>query len=349
MIEPVNEIERGVTRKNYLSSIAPRWCPGCGSHALFKSLTDAFAELKIPNEKLAVISGIGCSSRSPYYVESYGFHSIHGRAPAVAQGVKLANPELSVWITTGDGDALAIGGNHFTHLMRRNPNIKLILFNNEIYGLTKGQASPTSYVGQKTKTTKFGNIERPVRPLSQAISSGATFAARLADTDGAQMTRVMVEAGKHKGVSFIEVLINCVIYADGVWEQVSSKQYKPENTIRLEHGKPMLFGVSSEKGIVLEGLRPKVVKIGENGITKENILVHDIHNPNLSYILANMTFPEFPMPLGIFQQLEQPCYDDLMQDQAQSVTAKLGEGDIFKLLKSGDIWRIDENGTVHSA
>lgn len=345
-MEEINGTERGVTRKDYLSSIAPRWCAGCGAHALFKNLTEAFVELRIPKDKLAIISGIGCSSRFPYYVESYGFHSIHGRAPTMAQGAKLANPELSVWVTTGDGDALAIGGNHFTHIMRRNPDIKVILFNNQIYGLTKGQASPTSHLTQKTKTTKFGNIERPVKPLSQALSAGATFAARVADTDGSYITQVMVEAGKHRGIAFIEVLINCVIFADGAWTPVSDKQYKAENTIRLEHGKPLVFGANQEKGIVLEGLCPRVARIGENGVRREDILVHDEKNSALAYVLSQMSYPEYPMIFGIAHRAEEPCYGKLVEDQAAAVTAKLGKGDIFKLLKSGDIWHVDEKGNV---
>ena len=249
----MNTNNEALKRKDYLSDNQPKWCPACGCHALFKQMTAAFADLQIPPEKLCIVSGIGCSSRFPYYVESYGFHSLHGRAPTMAQGIKMANPDLSVWVTTGDGDALSIGGNHFVHMMRRNPDINLVLFNNEVYGLTKGQLSPTSRAGLKTKTSKFGSVENPVTPLTTAIACGATFAARVTDTDGDLVKEVLVAAANHKGVSIVEVTISCVIFTPGIFDDVSDKKMKAENTIRLDPGKPLIFGADREKGIMRDG------------------------------------------------------------------------------------------------
>ncbi len=335
-----------ISRKEYLSDIAPKWCPGCGSHALLRQMTEAFLELKIPREKLVIVSGIGCSSRFPYYIESYGYHSIHGRAPTVAQGIKIVNDELSVWVTTGDGDGLSIGGNHFLHLMRRNPDINLVIFNNQIYALTKGQLSPTSQMGLKTKTSKFGSVENPVKPLTIAIASGATFVARILDSDGERAKEVLTSAAKHKGVSVVEVLINCVIYTSGVWGEVADSKNNPDAVLRLEAGKPMLFG--NDKGLIRKNGRLMVAKIGENGVTEKDIVVHNPKeiDSTYAYELSQLDYPEYPMPLGILRNVSKPTYNEILKTQENEVTAKLGKGDVFKLLKSGDAWKVEEDGSI---
>lgn len=322
------ETQNKLTRKDFLSAVDPRWCPGCGCYAVFSKITSLMPTLGIPREKFAVISGIGCSSRFPYYVNAYGFHTIHGRAPAVAMGLKLANPDLSVWMMTGDGDALSIGGNHFVHLMRRNADIKVILFNNQIYGLTKGQASPTTTLGTKTKTTPGGAFDRPMQPLSMALAAGATFAARAHDMDGELLTEVLTAAANHKGIAFVEVMLNCVIFNDGAFEPIINKSVRAETTIRLKHGQPIVFGAENNKGIRMDNFKPEVAKVGE----AKDILVHDIHaqDSSMAYMLSQFNHPAMPVPFGIFRQVELPSYE-------QNHLIK-GEVDLDKVLKSGTTW-----------
>ena len=331
------------TPKDFKSDQEVRWCPGCGDHAVLSAVQKALSELGIPKEKFAFISGIGCSSRFPYYMDTYGFHSIHGRAAAIATGVKTANPELSVWNITGDGDALAIGGNHFIHAVRRNIDIKIILFNNEIYGLTKGQYSPTSEKGLVTKTSPFGTVEEPFSVGEMVIGAKGKFFARTFDSNVALSTQIFVEAAKHKGTSVVEVLQNCVIFNDGIHDAVTGREVRDERTIVLKDGQPMLFGKNNDKGLVLEGLKLKVVRLGENGITEKDILVHDSHEPNpgIQYMLANMRYPEYPVALGVIRSVEGHTYEADVEEQIANIrkTAKIRCMD--DLLKSGSTWKVE--------
>src|SRR6476620_11893133 len=294
-------------RQDFMTDQEVRWCPGCGDYSILAQTQKTLPDLKIPRENFVFVSGIGCSSRFPYYVNSYGFHSIHGRAPAVATGIKAARPELSVWVITGDGDALSIGGNHFMHVSRRNLDINIILFNNRIYGLTKGQYSPTSEFGKKTKSTPAGTIDYPINPLSLAIANEATFVGRSIDVDVKHLSTVLTQAAHHKGVSFVEVFQNCNIFNDGAFKHFTEREHREDRTINLEHGKPMIFGKDRNKGIRLNGIKLEVVELG-NGITEADLLVHDAHSsdPCLAYMLARMDYPEFPVPIGIFHAVGKP-------------------------------------------
>ena len=331
------------TPKDFKSDQEVRWCPGCGDHAVLSSVQRALPDLGIPKEKFVFISGIGCSSRFPYYMDTYGFHSIHGRASAIASGVKTANPDLSVWQITGDGDALAIGGNHFIHVIRRNIDINIILFNNEIYGLTKGQYSPTSTKGIITKTSPFGTIEEPFSVGELVIGAKGKFFARTIDTNISLSTQIYTEAAKHKGTSVIEVLQNCVIFNDGIHDTVADKEVRDDRTLILKHGQPMIFGKNSDKGLILDGLKLKVVKIGEKGISEKNIIVHDAteSNPGIQYMLANMRYPEFPVALGVIRSVEGITYDNAMQEQISEIkkTAKIKCMD--DLLMHGSTWKVE--------
>src|SRR5512137_2609330 len=300
-----------ISPKDFKSDQEVRWCPGCGDHAVLNSVQKALSELGISKEKVAFVSGIGCSSRFPYYMNTYGFHGIHGRASAIASGVKIANPELSVWQITGDGDALAIGGNHFIHVVRRNIDINIILFNNETYGLTKGQYSPTSERGIVTKTSPFGTVEEPFSVGELVIGAKGKFFARTLDSNVSLSTLIYTEAAKHNGTSVIEVLQNCVIFNDGIHESVTGKDVRDDRTVILRHGEPMIFGKENDKGLILDGLKLRVVKIGENGISEKNILVHDAHEPNpgIQYMLANMRYPEYPVALGVIREVKGPTYE----------------------------------------
>ncbi|HEX7494572.1 MAG TPA: 2-oxoacid:ferredoxin oxidoreductase subunit beta [Bacteroidales bacterium] len=331
------------TPKDFKSDQEVRWCPGCGDHAVLSSVQKALAELGIDKEKIVFISGIGCSSRFVYYMDTYGFHSIHGRASAIASGVKTANPELSVWQITGDGDALAIGGNHFIHAIRRNIDINLILFNNEIYGLTKGQYSPTSTKGIVTKTSPFGTVEEPFSVGELVIGAKGKFFARTIDTNISLSTQIYIEAAKHKGTSVIEVLQNCVIFNDGIHNSIAEKEVRDDRTLILKQGQPMIFGKNNDLGMILEGCRKlKVVKLGENGITEKNILVHDAlePNPGIQYMLANMRYPEYPVAMGVIRSVEGPTYEISVQEQIEEIqkTAKIKCMD--DLLMSGSTWSV---------
>ncbi|MCE5346419.1 MAG: 2-oxoacid:ferredoxin oxidoreductase subunit beta [Bacteroidales bacterium] len=329
--------------KDFKSDQEIRWCPGCGNHAIINAVQKALAELGIPKEKVAFISGIGCSSRFPYYMATYGFHGIHGRATVIATGVKIANPELSVWQITGDGDALAIGGNHFIHIVRRNVDINIILFNNEIYGLTKGQYSPTSKKGIVTKTSPFGSIEEPFSVGELVIGAKGKFFARTIDANVTLSTQIYIEATKHKGTSVIEVLQNCVIFNDGVHDTIATKDVRDDRTLILKHGQPMIFGKDNDKGLVLEGLKLKVVKLGENGYSEKEILVHDAYeaNPGIHYMLANMRYPEYPVALGIIRSVDGPTYEESVAEQIRSVQKKATIKCMDDLLNNGSTWKVE--------
>ncbi|HZI46353.1 MAG TPA: 2-oxoacid:ferredoxin oxidoreductase subunit beta [Pyrinomonadaceae bacterium] len=332
-----------LTKKDFVSNQEVRWCPGCGDYAILNNVQKVMPDLGISREKMVFVSGIGCSSRFPYYMNTYGFHSIHGRAPAIATGIKAANPDLSVWVITGDGDALSIGGNHFVHVLRRNLDINYILFNNRIYGLTKGQYSPTSVFGQRTKSTPMGVIDYPVNPLSLAIASEATFVARSIDIDVKHLGAMVEAAAKHKGVSFLEVYQNCNIFNDGAFDYFAERSVRSDKVLYLEHGKPMIFGKDRNRGIRMNGAHPEVVTIGENGITEADILVHDIHlqDPSVAFMLARMEQPDFPQPVGVFRAVERPSYDEMLTDQIESAIAKSGPGSLDKLINSGDMWTVE--------
>jgi 2-oxoglutarate ferredoxin oxidoreductase subunit beta len=329
--------------KDFKSDQEVRWCPGCGDHAVLSAVQKALSELGIPREKFAFISGIGCSSRFPYYMNTYGFHSIHGRAAAIASGVKIANPELSVWLITGDGDALAIGGNHFIHVIRRNIDINIILFNNEIYGLTKGQYSPTSNKGLVTKTSPFGTVEEPFSVGELVIGSKGKFFARTVDANVSLSTQIYSEAAKHKGTSVIEVLQNCVIFNDGIHEIVTGKEVREERTIVLKHGEPMIFGKDNDRGLILEGLKLKVVKLGENDITEKKLLVHDAHesNPGIQYMLANMRYPEYPVALGVIRAVPGQTYETAVEEQIKGIQKSASIKCMDDLLKYGSVWVVE--------
>jgi 2-oxoglutarate ferredoxin oxidoreductase subunit beta len=329
-------------RQDFMTDQEVRWCPGCGDYSILAQTQKTLPDLKIPRENFVFVSGIGCSSRFPYYVNSYGFHSIHGRAPAVATGIKAARPELSVWVITGDGDALSIGGNHFMHVIRRNLDVNIILFNNRIYGLTKGQYSPTSEFGKKTKSTPQGSIDYPINPLCVALANEATFVGRSIDVDVKHLNTVLTQAANHKGVSFVEVFQNCNIFNDGAFKHFTEREHREDRTINLEHGKPMIFGKDRNKGIRLQGMKLEVVELG-NGITEADLLVHDAHSsdPSLPYMLARMDYPEFPVPIGIFHAVGKPTYDELLDAQVQDSINRFGPGNLEKLLNSGDTWVVE--------
>ncbi|MCM2254092.1 MAG: 2-oxoacid:ferredoxin oxidoreductase subunit beta [Vicinamibacteria bacterium] len=332
------------TRKDFQTDQEVRWCPGCGDYAILAAVQSVFPELGIPKEKFVVVSGIGCSSRFPYYMNTYGFHSIHGRAPAIATGIKLANPELEVWVATGDGDGLSIGGNHTIHMLRRNVGLKVMLFNNRIYGLTKGQYSPTSEVGKKAKSTPYGSVDRPFQPLSVALGAEAGFVARGIDVMQPHLKGVLRRAAAHRGTAFMEILQNCNIFNDGAWDSVVEKEVRDDRLLALEHGKPLVFGKNKDKGIRLNGLSLEVVTLGEGGVSEADLLVHDEKNPNPAYafLLSRMeTEPGFPTPIGVLRAVDDaPRYEDQVADQISAIQAKKGKGDLAQLLRTGDIWEV---------
>ncbi len=326
--------------KDFASDQELRWCPRCGDYSILAQMKKVLPTLGLPKEKFAFISGIGCSSRFPYYMDTYGFHSIHGRAPAIATGVKLCSPESMVWVITGDGDALSIGGNHLMHAIRRNVDLNIVLFNNQIYGLTKGQYSPTSPLGARTKSTPYGSLDNPLSPLSVAIGSEATFVARSVDVNIKHLEMVLTRAAHHKGTSFVEVYQDCNVFNSGAFNYASKKGEKEDNTILLEHGKPLVFGKDNEKGIKVDSmLRPEVVELGA-GASVDDLLFHDekAAEPSLAFMLSRMRHPEFPEPIGVFRDVERPIYDEQVDLQIEEAIATKGEGDIEALLNSGDTW-----------
>lgn len=329
------------TKKDFTSDQAVRWCPGCGDYAILAQTQKVFPDLGVDKENFVFISGIGCSSRFPYYMDTYGFHTIHGRAPAIASGVKLANPDLSVWVVTGDGDGLSIGGNHTIHLLRRNMDINVMLFNNRIYGLTKGQYSPTSEVGKITKSTPMGSLDRPFNPLTLALGSGATFVSRTIDKETKHMQAMIKRSHGHKGTSFMEIYQNCNIFNDGAFAPLTDRDSKSDTVLRLENGEPMLFGAEKQKGVRLDGNTPIVVEIGDEwGV--DDVLVHDESDYVIASLLSNMTYqPDFPDPIGVLYAIEAETYEDRMMAQLDLAVEKKPSGSIQDILNAGDTWVVD--------
>ena len=328
-----------LTTKDFKTDQEVRWCPGCGDYAILAAVQGFMPELGIPRENIVFISGIGCAARFPYYMQTYGMHSIHGRAPAIATGLSTSRPDLSVWVVTGDGDALSIGGNHLIHMLRRNVNVKILLFNNQIYGLTKGQYSPTSPLGTRNKSTPMGSLDWPFNPVSIALGAEATFVARSIDTDKKHLTEILRRAAAHKGSALIEIYQNCNVYNDGAFDAVKEQT---ENQIRLEHARPITFGAEGERGVKL---RPdgscELVDVAEVG--EDALLVHDEHHEtaSLAFSLSRISHtPHGPTPIGIFRDIERPVYDELMAGQLETATSERGEGDLKALLHAGDTWTV---------
>ncbi len=335
------------TKKDFMVEQPVKWCAGCGGYSVLSSVQNALPELGYKKEDIVFVSGIGCSSRFPYYINTYGFHSLHGRASAIASGIKVANPHLSVWQVTGDGDSMAIGGNHFIHIIRRNIDVNILLFNNKIYGLTKGQYSPTTPKGSITKTSPDGTIENPFKPGELVMGAQGTFFARLVDTEPKMMKKVFVEAAKHDGTSVLEILQNCVIFNNQVHSDITGKDVKDDHQLWLEHGKPMIFGKNKDKGLILSknngAMKLEVVKIGENGITEDDILVHDAHNPDdtTHYMLVRMTLPEYPVAMGVIRNYQSTCYDQLLDEQVKYAQETTDIKNVNDLLSSGNTFEIN--------
>jgi len=332
------------TAKDFSSGIDVKWCPGCGDYSILAQVQKTSPDFGARKENIVWVSGIGCSSRFPYYMNTYGFHGIHGRAAAIATGVKLANPKLQVWIATGDGDMLSIGGNHFIHACRKNINLKIVMFNNRIYGLTKGQYSPTSEKGKVTKSSPYGTVDFPFNAIKLATGSGATFVARSLDRDPKHLQDMISRAAKHKGVAFIEVLQNCPIFNDGAFFHLTEKETKPDNVIFLEHGKPLVFGANKDKGIKLDGLNPVVIDLNDGQHSINDCWVHDEFddNPTRVFLLARFTdLPGFPSPIGVFRQFNKPSYDEDYVQQIEGLKDKKGKGTYAKLLLENDTWEVN--------
>jgi 2-oxoglutarate ferredoxin oxidoreductase subunit beta len=337
-----------LSKKDFQSDQEVRWCPGCGDYAILSAVQAVFPELGIPKEKMVIVSGIGCSSRFPYYMNTFGFHTIHGRAPAVATGLKTTRPDLDVWVVTGDGDALSIGGNHLIHTIRRNVGVKILLFNNRIYGLTKGQYSPTSEMGKKTKSTPMGSVDYPFNPLSVALGAGATFVARSVDVFQNHLKETLRRAAAHKGTAFVEIYQNCNIFNDGAFVQMSEKETREDSTLYLERGKPLIFGAAKDKGIRLDPqtLQLEVVRLGD-GIAESDLLTWDEsrQNPALAFLLAQLEPPAFPTPIGVFRAVERPSYESRVIDQIRLAQEK-GVPSLEKLLQSGEVWTVNADGSI---
>lgn len=330
-----------LTIKDFQSDQDIRWCPGCGDYSILAQVQRVFPEFPHKKENYVAVSGIGCSSRFPYYMDVYGIHGIHGRAPAIATGVKLTNPNLDVWVATGDGDGLSIGGNHMIHMLRRNLNIKVLLFNNQIYGLTKGQFSPTSVLGQITKSTPMGVIDTPFIPVSLALGAGATLVGRAMDRDPKHLQEMVRRAEHHHGSAFIEIYQNCSVFNDGAFFQYTEKETRDDNIVYLEHGKPLLFGKNQSKGIRLNGFTPEAVDMTGGKWSASDLLVHNEHDSTLAFILANMIHnPELPRAMGVFVSLQRPTFEELMANQIAKARSKKGDGDLQKLLDGDETWTI---------
>jgi 2-oxoglutarate ferredoxin oxidoreductase subunit beta len=342
-LSPENAQVIQLTRKDFVSDQEVRWCPGCGDYSILAQTQKVMPDFGYPKEKIVFISGIGCSGRLPYYMNTYGFHTIHGRAPTLATGLKAARPDLMVWVITGDGDALSIGGNHVLHSMRRNVDLKMIMFNNRIYGLTKGQASPTSEFGKRTKSTPMGTVDTPIVPLTIALAAEASFVARSVDTHTEHLQKTFNRAGFHKGSAFVEVLQNCNIFNDGAWRDFTDREVREDRMLFLEHGKPMIFGKDRDRGIRLKGLHPEVVQLGVDGITEADLLVHDeqAEEPYLALMLSRLFWPDFPVPVVVLRAVPRPTHDQLIEEQIATATAASGEGDLEKALLSGETWTVD--------
>ncbi|TFH23906.1 MAG: 2-oxoacid:ferredoxin oxidoreductase subunit beta [Bacteroidia bacterium] len=328
------------TKEDFKLGAPVKWCAGCGGHSVLATITNVLPETGIPKEKVVFVSGIGCSSRFPYYINTYGFHSMHGRANPIASGIKAANPNLSVWVVTGDGDSMAIGGNHFIHLIRRNINVNLLLFNNKIYGLTKGQFSPTTPKGSVTKTSPEGTIENAFKPGELVMGAQGTFFARTVDSDPKMMREVFKAAAEHKGTSIVEILLNCVIFANEVHNEITGKDVRADNQIYLEHGKPMIFGKERNKGLMMRGDKMEVVTIGENGVTEQDLIVHNTQDPDDTnhYRLARMELPEFPVAMGVIRAVKSTVYESELFDQVQHAKKETKIKNMDELLHSGNVF-----------
>ncbi len=333
-----------VTPQDYKLDTPVKWCAGCGSHAVLSTIRNVLPETGVEKDKIVFVSGIGCSSRFPYYIHTYGFHSLHGRAAAIASGIKVSNPTLSVWVVSGDGDSMAIGGNHFIHLIRRNININFLLFNNKIYGLTKGQYSPTTPIGSVTKTSPDGTIESAFMPGELVMGAQGTFFARVVDNDIKMMKEVFIEAANHKGTSVVETLQNCVIFANDVHNEITGRDVKDDHQIFLRHGEPMIFGKNRDKGLILKSNKFEVVTIGENGITEDDILIHNAHDPEdtTHYMLARMSLPEYPVAMGVIRAVKTPVYESMLYDQIERKKETSCIKNVNELLRSGNTFEINE-------
>jgi len=327
-------------KKDFQTDQLVKWCPGCGDYAILSSVQSALASLEMKPESVAFVSGIGCSSRFPYYIDTFGFHTIHGRAPAVATGLKIANPDLSVWVITGDGDGLSIGGNHLMHLLRRNLDINILLFNNRIYGLTKGQFSPTSERGKVTKSSPMGSLEEPIQPIRLALASGASFVARTYDANPKHMTEVFQRAANHKGTSFVEILQNCVIFNNKAYDPITARDVRLDRLLHLEEGKPLVFGKDNDKGIYLDGFDFKMREL-DNPEDHSGLLVHDASRDQAGYanLLAGME-GDLPTAMGIFRSIEKPVYEELLMDQIEAAQEKKGVGKLSDLFTQGEVWNV---------
>ncbi len=333
-----------LTAKDFATDQEVRWCPGCGDYSILAQVQKIMPTLGVPKENIVIVSGIGCSSRFPYYMNTYGMHSIHGRATAVASGLKAARPDLSVWIVSGDGDSLSIGGNHTIHLLRRNFNVNLLVFNNQIYGLTKGQYSPTSEENKLTKSTPYGSIDHPFNPLALAMGADASFIARTMDRDVKHLQQILIRSHQHVGSSFVEIYQNCNIFNDGAFEIFTEKSSKPDEALFVEHGKPLVFGANSNKGIRLDGFKPQVVEIGAD-FSVDDLWIHDETDFYKAQTLVRMydnptNEKHLPRPFGVFYQTTRPCYEDVMAMQIEDIIAQKGRGDLDKLLRGKEVWEI---------
>jgi 2-oxoglutarate ferredoxin oxidoreductase subunit beta len=330
-----------LTKKDFQTDQEVRWCPGCGDYAILSAVQQVFPELGIPREKFVVVSGIGCSSRFPYYMNTFGFHSIHGRAPAVATGLKLARPELEVWIATGDGDSMSIGGNHLIHTLRRNVGVKILMFNTRIYGLTKGQYSPTSELGKKTKSTPAGSVDYPFNPLSLALGAGATFVARSVDIFQAHLKETLRRAAHHQGTAYVEIYQNCNIFNDKAFTYITDKETKDEGVLYLEHGKPLVFGKNKDRGVRMRGAQMEVIELGGE-FSVDDCLVWDEtqESPAMAFLATQLMPPNFPTPLGVFRDVEMPSYEERVVAQIQAETDRMGMGKLEDLLRAGDTWTV---------
>ncbi len=333
-----------LTAKDFATDQDVRWCPGCGDYSILAQVQRSFPDIGVPKEKITWISGIGCSSRFPYYMNTYGMHGIHGRAAAIATGLKIARPDLSVWVATGDGDMLSIGGNHFIHTCRKNVDLKILLFNNRIYGLTKGQYSPTSEKGKVTKSTPYGSVDYPFNPVTLALGAEATFVARTIDREPKHMQEMIKRAAEHKGTAFIEIFQNCNIFNDGAFSLLTEKDTKEDHLLYLEHGKPMVFGKEKNKGIKIEGFTPIIIDLNDGEHTVDDVIVHDEfdHSAARTFMLAHLSDnPEMPTPIGIFRQILKPTYNEGIDEQIKRITEKKGKGDLEKVLFSGNTWEVN--------
>lgn len=332
--------------KDFSSDQDVRWCPGCGDYTILKQVQNAMPELGIAKKDIVFISGIGCSSRFPYYMDTFGMHSIHGRAPAIATGLKTSRPDLTVWIITGDGDSLSIGANHFTQLLRRNVNVNLLLFNNEIYGLTKGQYSPASPKGMVTKSTPYGSIDNPFNPLALSLGADGSFIARAMDRDPKHLKEMILRSHKHQGTSMLEIYQNCIVFNDGAFELFTDKKTRPQEAIYLEHGQPLVFGKEMDKGVRLDGLKPEVVQLGDS-FSKDDLWVHDEQDSTKAHLLskffehpANGDGVQFPRPFGVLYAIDRPCYDEGVVAQVQHAKETQGEADLDALISGGETWLV---------